>query len=116
MLAAQPNTRTVHTGSGDFAIPGTAYLMNRPSTTGVDGSVVPISSEPFGSSSSASCTLPPGAAVLLLDSRAAEDGSQAFQVQNRECSGWVAEDLLNTTPITSGDVDPGTRDIWQPGK
>jgi hypothetical protein len=116
MLAAQPSTHTVHTGSGDFTIPGTAYLQNRPSTTGLDGSVVPVASEPFGSTDASSCTLPPGAAVLLLDSRTAGDGRLAFQVQNRECSGWVDESLLSSAPVNLGNVDPGTQDIWQPGK
>jgi hypothetical protein len=82
----------------------------------MDGSVVPVASEPFGPASSSTCTLPPGAAVLLLDSRAAEDGSQAFQVQNRECSGWVAETLLSKAPISISDAAPGTQEIWQPGK
>lgn len=98
-LAPKGAATTIRTAYGAFSVPGTAYLNNRVGPAVGEGSVIPIQRTPFGSSRRATCTLPNGAAVLLLDMRTAEDGSRAFAVQHRECAGWVAESFLNPTPL-----------------
>ena len=98
-------TTTVETPAGNIAIPGTGYIDATGEAPGAPAdSIVPVWPSPFERGASPECALLHGGSVLVLDTQVNGAGSRVFNVQRRECTGWIDGQFLSPTAISPNEI------------